>query len=389
VSDARGSPEIALLLRCGPSDGSRHKDSTRTLVSAVSNWQRVFELASRHAIVPLVDRTLSLAAGDLAPRDVSARFREALQEGALQSLQLSGELVEAMRAFSSAGIDAIPFKGPTLAVLAYGNLSLRQYQDLDVLVHRADVERARTALQGIGYAPVIAYTADQRASLMLTGHHEQIARGNTTVELHWSLNNRTLTHDAFEEHWWDERQSVDIGGMTMRTLGAERLLLYLCMHGGKHSWARLGWLYDLEYALHAYPNADWAAIWRLARENGAERMVGIGLTLVETLLGGEALVTSAKRTRTSDAQVRRISELIARRIRGDQLYDPYLDYRVQVRSRDRLRDRLRYTWHILAAPHPSDVSLLGLPRGLHSLYYILRPMRLVWKNVVRRTVGHL
>ena len=261
MSEARESPEIALLLRCGRSDESRQKDATRTLVSAVTNWPRVFELASRHAIIPLVDRTLSSTAGDLAPTDVSTRFREATQEGALNSLHLSGELVEAMRAFSEGGIDAIPFKGPTLAVLAYGNLSLRQYQDLDVLVHRADVERARTTLQRLGYAPVIAYNSDQRASLMLTGHHEQLARGNTTLELHWSLNNRTLTHDAFEEHWWEARQSVDIGGMTMCTLGAERLLLYLCMHGGKHSWARLGWLYDLQFALRSYPSADWATIW--------------------------------------------------------------------------------------------------------------------------------
>jgi hypothetical protein len=118
-------------------------------------------------------------------------------------------------------------------------------------------------------------------------------------------------------------------------------------------------------------------------------MVVIGLTLVDMLLGGRALIEPALRHRSGDSQAVQISELIARRIRGDQLYDPNLDYRVQVRSRDRLRDRFRYTWHILAAPHPSDIALLGLPRGLHSLYYVLRPLRLVWKNVVRRTFGHL
>ena len=148
-------------------------------------------------------------------------------------------------------------------------------------------------------------------------------------------------------------------------------------------------LYDLQFALRTYPGADWDTVWRLARENGAERMMGIGLTLVRTLLGDHILAAPAMRGRAPDEEVGKISELIARRIRGDQLYDPYLDYRVQVRSRDRLRDRLRYTWHILAAPHPSDISLLGLPRSLHSVYYVLRPMRLVWKNVVRRTAGHL
>jgi hypothetical protein len=36
----------------------------------------------------------------------------------------------------------VPFKGPALAVQAYGDLSLRQYDDLDLLIHEADVPRA-------------------------------------------------------------------------------------------------------------------------------------------------------------------------------------------------------------------------------------------------------
>jgi hypothetical protein len=302
------------------------------------------------------------------------------------SLQLSGELVSVLRALSEAGIDAMPFKGPTLAALLYGNLSLRQYQDLDILVQRRDLEGARTALLALGFAPVLQIDEDQRASIVLSGHHEQLvhASNGTTVELHWSLNNRTLTHDSFEHHWWEHRQAVSIGGVTMRTLDAERLLLYLCMHGGKHSWGRISWLCDLHRALRAYPHANWETIWRLAHQNGAARMVGIGLGLVDALLDGQSLTAPAARDRPRDAHAVQVCHLIARRLRGEEEYEPTLDFRVQLRSRERRRDRVRYTWHVLATPHPADVALLGLPRVLHGMYYIARPMRLVWKHLVQR-----
>jgi len=304
----------------------------------------------------------------------------------MRSLQLSGELVDAVHAMTAFGADPMPFKGPTLAVLAYGSLSLRQYEDLDILVRKQEVERARKALLSLGYSPVNAYNESQRASIRMSGHHEQFVNPATrsTIELHWSLNNRSLSRDSFEHHWWENRQSVSIGGVEMRTLGVEQMLLYLCMHGGKHSWGRLGWLCDFHRALRAYPSAYWSRVWALARENGAARMVEIGLLLVESVLDGAGFTAAAAQGRTPDAEARAISDLLALRLRDQKTRDSPVDFRVQLRARERKRDRLRYTWHILATPHQADVALLGLPRALHSVYYIVRPVRLLLKHLSRR-----
>jgi hypothetical protein len=48
-------------------------------------------------------------------------------------------------------IPAIAYKGPTLAVSAYGNLSLRQFGDLDILVQDRAYERARQLLIKQGF----------------------------------------------------------------------------------------------------------------------------------------------------------------------------------------------------------------------------------------------
>jgi hypothetical protein len=156
------------------------------------------------------------------------------------------------------------------------------------------------------------------------------------------------------------------------------------MHGGKHSWGRLSWLCDFQRALRAYPNAYWSRVWALARENGAARMVEIGLLLVESVLDGSALTAAAAQGRSPDAEASAISELLARRLRDQKTGESPVDFRVQLRARERQRDRLRYIWHILATPHQADVALLGLPRALHSVYYIVRPVRLLLKHLLRR-----
>jgi hypothetical protein len=280
----------------------------------------------------------------------------------------------------------MPFKGPTLAVLAYRSRSLRQYEDLDILVRPQEMERARKALLSLGYSPANTYNESQRASIRLSGHHEQFVNRVTgsTIELHWSLNNRRSRTTRSSSHWWENRQGVAIGGADMSTLGVEQLLLYLCMHGGKHSWARLSWLCDFQRALRAYPNASWSRVWALARENGSARMVEIALLLVESVLDGSSLTAAAAQGRSIDAEATAISELIGRRLRSQSADESSLDFRVQLRSRERQRDRFRYTWHILATPHPADIALLGLPRALHGVYYILRPVRLVLKHLSRR-----
>jgi len=380
-------PEISLLLHCAAGDDSiAGAETVRGLARDVADWPSFLGLATRHALIPLVAQELALAASDVVPPLVLTQLHASTQQGVMRSLQLSGELVDAMHAMTAFGADPMPFKGPTLAILAYGSLSIRQYEDLDILVRRPEVDRARKALLSLGYRPVAAYSESQRASIRLSGHHEQFVNPATdaAIELHWSLNNRSLTHDSFEHRWWENRQSVSIGGVEMHTLGVEQMLLYLCMHGGKHSWGRLSWLCDFQRALRAFPNAYWSRVWALARENGAARMLEIGLLLVESLLEAGPLTAAAGQGRSGDAEAKAVSEVIAHRLRGEAQSEPPLDFRVQLRSRERRRDRLRYTWHVIATPHPADVALLRLPRPLHAFYYILRPVRLLLKHLLRR-----
>ncbi len=358
---------------------------TEKLASATFDWDQLFWLASRHAVIPLVDQHLARSVATAAPAEFRQRLSEAAQQSAVRGLLLAAQLVSIVRGLESANIDALPFKGPTLAMLVYGNLALRQYQDLDILVRRADLERARGTLFELGFRPAVPYSESQRSSIERSGHHEQLLDdAGTTVELHWSLNHRTLTHDSFESRWWENRQTTAIGGEPVRTLGPERLILYLCMHGGKHSWGRLSWLSDLRHALRAFPGVDWDLISDLAIDNGALRMVAVGVALTNGLFNANTPTTASIDHLVQQRSVQEIVGQMASRFLDAKDHNELHDLRVQLQLRERWRDRARYTWHILVRPHPADIELIHLPRHLHGAYYLFRPIRLVFRRLLGR-----
>ena len=43
-------------------------------------------------------------------------------------------------------IEALAFKGPTLSQMAYGDITLRQYSDLDILVDEKEIFKAGSVL---------------------------------------------------------------------------------------------------------------------------------------------------------------------------------------------------------------------------------------------------
>lgn len=65
--------------------------------------------------------------------------------------RMSEVLVSILDLFLANRISVIPFKGPALASLLYEEPALRQYDDLDFLLDRADLPQARDLLIAEGY----------------------------------------------------------------------------------------------------------------------------------------------------------------------------------------------------------------------------------------------
>ena len=123
----------------------------------------------------------------MVPSEALAQFRRDYQENAARNVLLADELASIIKTLSDSGVDAINFKGPALAIAAYGDLSLRRFIDLDLIVRRNDVASAIEVLSALGYAPAGDLDPQHQSMLLEHQHNLQFTRGRIIVELHWQV----------------------------------------------------------------------------------------------------------------------------------------------------------------------------------------------------------
>ena len=70
-----------------------------------------------------------------------------------RTLWLTLELLNIHGHLRVRGLEVLPYKGPVLAEMLYGNVALRQFSDLHLLVRSGDLPTIKEALAELGYEP--------------------------------------------------------------------------------------------------------------------------------------------------------------------------------------------------------------------------------------------
>ena len=214
----------------------------------------------------LTERTLAVVSRNLGiPCDLEA----AVLARQLMAKHQAAEIL--------ATIEAIPLKGLYLAHALYPSPGLRDMGDLDLLIRRSRLRDADAELRRLGYVPEIE--PDLLAGSTLNAV-EYWRDGAMPVHLHWHVSNASLPHFMYridaDELWRDARGGV---------LAPQHLLVTLCEHALKHSFAELIHLTDIELASRG---VDWDLAADAARRWGLEPALHYALVLLRDLCGVES-----------------------------------------------------------------------------------------------------
>lgn len=350
----------------------------RALVSENLDWDYFYKLARRHSLIPLVFSQLNSSVKESVSPAELQRFRKAYQENAARNLIFADELTSLTEAFADAGVEAIVFKGPALAVAAYGDLALRRFVDLDLMVRRADVTRAIEILSDKGYVTAKPLDPEQQAMLLSTQHNLQFTRGRLIVELHWQVSSELFAASVTAEELWQNLETVTVNNASVKTLATEDLLFSLCVHGSRHLWQRLAWICDIDRIVGTRADIDWHQLMKRAKRAKAERMFLLGPALAKELLG-TGLPDFVVEAIVRDPKIESIAgEIRTRLFDGTEQLPQNLStiFRYNYRIRSDWRSRIRYCRYMLA-PTDSDLESVRLSKPLHFVYYLLRPLRLL------------
>ena len=302
-------PESELLVWCARTAMTDEiKERIRQRVQGPLDWAVVLDLAGYHGVGPLLYRNLSTLCSDLVPAESLARLRQWTQASAMLNRVLAQELVVLCEAFAAHGVPVIPIKGATLAVSAYGDLTLRDYTDMDLLVPKGSIAEVEAVLLALGYERTDSSTHSGETDHEEWPFHGFIKKGTLfRVDLQWVMVDQHFVFQLDRPEFWQRRTTVSLANKTVQELAPEDLLIVLCVHGSKHAWDQLKWVCDVAELLRAHDHLDWDRIFTNASTWRCRRLVYIGLSLAHLVLNAplpEAVVAQF----SADSDVRMLSQ---------------------------------------------------------------------------------
>jgi hypothetical protein len=367
-------PEFELFRACCSASRGESRRVAQLLAQPL-RWNVLLELAAFHDVEPLVCQSLLEVRGLIAP-DVVAELERRFALNAQRSLRLTHELLRILACMAQHDIEAIPHKGPVLAQTVYGDVALRQFSDLDILIRADDYSRAAAAVRELGYEPSSKLRPSVERAWIKTGYERGFdgPLGKNLLELQWRLVPRFYAVEMDVNDLFGRLSVARVAGQEVRTLSPEDLLLALCVHASKHAWMRLGWACDIAGVVRSQ-RIDYGVLRERAVALGVVRIVGVSLWLANQLL--ECPIPPELTGFVEDARELggRVSRIVAR---SEHYNTESIEYfRLMLALRERLVDRFKFVWRLLFTPSVGEWEAVELPDLLFPLYRVVRVLRIL------------
>ncbi|MGD9613694.1 MAG: nucleotidyltransferase family protein [Kiritimatiellia bacterium] len=349
------------------------------------SWPRFLALATNHHVLPLVHRALK-AVPSGGPAEWRDRLRVCQTAIAAYNLRATATLRRLQARLAADGIQLVPVKGPALALLAYGDVALRQFEDLDLIVRRADLLRAVAALEGEGFRLRELAPGVDRARYLKTLQNWSLAKpGFPPLDLKPVLISHALCGPASADFMGTACCRIPGDAASgLSAPGPAEMLLAVCLDGANEMWFKLSAVADVGALIAEYADVDWARFLAEAMRLGQRRSLLVGAGLAEELLGVE-LPAAFRLGLAGDPVARRLARHVAARLRSEAPRQDIV-FRQSVfalRTRERFRDRWRFIRRLLFVPGAYEFTRWAWPRALWPAYALARPFRLLWTVAAR------
>ena len=386
-------PELRLVLLCSSlksNDKDKDKDTIDKLIDSGINWPMFTHLVLHHRVYPLVYRYLSTLEHPKVPDKVLAALYKLKKDNDCKTLQMVTEFRRILRALEQNGICAIVMKGFPLAYQLYGDITLRMSRDVDLLVHPEDVEEARRAIESNGYIwkHPLANTTPARFEKWMESNKHLVywhPELEICIELHWRLDSWGM--DFPMNVVKNNMTSMQMLGQSMNILDKEELVLYLVIHGADHAWFRVKWLVDIDLIVRK-GEFSWQRLYLLADNLSGKSVLNQAIILLRELLQTpfpEDIINLAKK----DMAAQELALMALHFIKDNGAYKnttfkakasilyKYKRYEFSLHSGWRGRALCIFR---CCLPSVNDLELIFLSERLYFLYYIISPIRWVYRR---------
>jgi hypothetical protein len=379
-------PEVWALLACAQTVlDRRNQRSLQTALSACPSAERLCQAALAHGMLGLL---YLLVVSESLPRAepvLLQRLTDLQRSATVRSLVQTTALLKILDGLRGVGVQAMPIKGPVWAQQLYGDIALRTWSDLDLVVRPSDVAAARTALLDQGFVE-----SGRGNELILrrgyVGGEMSLASPEHGIhlDLHWKVNTGLSPCPLTAELIFADAQEMEVLGRRVLVPAKLPLLLITCLSGDR--WRRIESLVGLGVQLRGMSVEDCRVLSAVAGDVGCVRRVMVAVRhaaqvfdLADDLAAlGEPAAWLAERAPAGWPRKRRLT---TGRVAGPR--EELALVFSEIITEDSVRAGLRHLVRMLCQPSPADWGALVLPDWAWWLYYPFRPMRLCVRYLVR------
>jgi len=307
--------EFRLLLACARAHPTPEDEAEmRAMLIDGVDWTRFARTAIERGLASLAGRALIRVASDLVTHDILDAFRTTIDRARQRNLALLDAHLGMVDALTKAGMEAIPFNGPVLAIEAYSDLGLRRLSGhLDLFIRATDLAPSISCIRSLGYERERPSTVAQSAPMDGLECQKTIFRDadGSAVTLYTRLTPMITTLDLDDGGLWRRAQPKILNGRTVLTLAPEDALLLLAVRGGKETWQNIRRACDIVAFIGSHPGLAWSVALERARAQCCRRMFLLASSLARTVFGSAVPAAIAAAERADPAIEPTIGRIVA------------------------------------------------------------------------------
>jgi hypothetical protein len=362
--------DIILIIECCKIEQDSKQIEEK--ISLIKDWDEFISTVYSHGVFPLVYLTLKKYE-DKISSNVLNYMKSIYMDIVKYNMLLTSELINIMKLLEENNIKAIAFKGPTLSQLAYGDITLRQYVDLDILVEKEDLTKVNKINLDNNYLCTNNKLIEKSKNLEYIKDITYInIKKNVNLEIHIKLFSFYLLNnfDIFKRN-----QNISISNYNFKVFNINYLIVYLSIHGSRHIWERIEWIVDINRLLiNQSDKIDFDEIYSIAKKLDSEISVNLAFYLCIHLFNNKDLLTKIKMT--DNLIVENLTKKVLINYKSKSKISNYEIFLFHNRLFKSKLFKFYHTFQIFQINH-RDLDFISLSNKLHFFYYLVKPFRIL------------
>lgn len=354
------------------------------------DWVYFLQQVHYHRVSLPVEEKLKTLECSEVPKFVFDSLSQSFSMNQRKAILLQFEMLKIAKILKDEGISALFFKGATLSQLAYGSISKRTFDDIDLWVLNHDYTKVREVLLKRGYLSLDYPTLSLEDADRFRHYAGEYTLLHPSREVCLDIHSRLLGGanlgfvKTFDDSW-ERAITLSLSGCEIKTLCPEDLLVYLSLNGLKDGWQSLRTICDIDRLVRSFPNLNWDLIRSSTHQSQSDRALNIGLILANKLFNTPipfSLVDEFGDLRQVEKTVEYICTLLFKQIDEKLKRHPTSSFKIVWSASNNWSDRWRFLvnipirfWKLSTAINSHDLTVAKLPRYLSFLYYPIRVLR--------------